>query len=69
MGQQEVEEVGVSGRQDGWGEGGGVGCVQCGGEGEEGRVERQGGGGRDQDNTGHLNSGVDTFCSDRFRFF
>ena len=58
VGQKEVQEVGVSGRQYGWGEGGGVGSVQSGGEGEEGRVEGQGGGGRDQDDTGHLNSRI-----------
>ena len=59
VGQKEVQEVGVSGRQYGWGEGGGVGFVQSGGEGEEGRVEGQGGGGRDQDDTGHLNSRIE----------
>ena len=63
VGQKEVQEVGVSGRQYGWREGGGVGPVQSGGEGEEGRVEGQGGGGRDQGDTGHLSSGVDRFES------
>ena len=61
MGQQEVEEVGVGRREDGWREGGCVGSMQLGGEGEEGRVEWQGGGGRDHDHTCHLSSVVGGF--------
>ena len=37
--QKEVQEVGINSRQDGRGEGGGIGSVQSGGEREEGRVK------------------------------